>query len=100
MKRKLWRKGGNPIMGTDILKFAGTFERAKYLKDFSCPNCQQTITEQDIEAKNYQLGVSDYANEINKEFTAGRLNIPLYSLTFWLKSVEHQECPEQEVSHE
>ncbi|CAH1759627.1 2911_t:CDS:2 [Entrophospora sp. SA101] len=46
---------------------------AKYLKDFSCSNCQQAISEQDIEAKNYQLGVSDYANEINKEFTTAQL---------------------------
>jgi hypothetical protein len=42
-------------MGAEILKFDGTFEKDNYLKDFSCPHCQQQITEQDISEKNYRL---------------------------------------------
>lgn len=72
-------------MGAVELKFNGTFAKDQFLKDFSCSNCQQAISEQDIEQKNYALWVSDYANDINKsEFFANRLNrnLTCYSLTF------------------
>jgi len=84
-------------MGAELLKFDGTFEKDQYLKDFQCPQCQQTISEQDIAEKNYNLWVSDYANEVEKsEFFSGRLNrnLTCYGLSFWLKAVEHQNCPE------
>ena len=81
------------------LKFEGTFESSSYLKDFQCPYCNQFITDTDIEKKNYKLWVSDYANEVSKdEYFAERLgrSLTTYGLNFWLKSVEHQECPEGE----
>jgi hypothetical protein len=72
-------------MGAVELKFNGTFAQDQILKDFKCPQCQQAISEQDISEKNYQLWVSDYANEVEKsEFFADRLgrNLTCYSLTF------------------
>jgi len=91
-------------MGTTLLKFDGLLANSQFLKDFTCPNCQQPITEQAIQAKNYVLGVSDYANEISKELLfSSKLSQgqPFYSLIFWLKGVEHEECPEgEEVKHE
>ncbi|KLL04884.1 MAG: hypothetical protein MRERV_10c072, partial [Mycoplasmataceae bacterium RV_VA103A] len=59
----------------------------------------QYITEQDICQSNYRLYVSDYANEVEKdEFFSERLgrNLTTYGLNFWLKAVEHLECPEGE----
>jgi hypothetical protein len=87
-------------MGAVELKFNGTFAKDQSLKDFQCPHCQQPISEQDITEKNYTLWVSDYANEVDKsEFFADRLgrNLTTYSLTFWLKAVEHEYCPETET---
>ena len=86
-------------MSSIELKFQGTFNKSDYLKEFCCGICQQYITEQDILKGNYRLYVSDYANEVSKElFFSARLGRKLtaYGLTFWLKSVEHQECPEGE----
>ncbi|KLL05372.1 MAG: hypothetical protein MRERV_1c040 [Mycoplasmataceae bacterium RV_VA103A] len=43
--------------------------------------------------------MSDYANEVEKdEFFSERLgrNLTTYGLNFWLKAVEHLECPEGE----
>ena len=87
-------------MGAELLKFSGFFDNRELLKDFSCPQCKQVISERDITEKNYQLWVSDYANDISKsEFFADRLgrNLTCYSLTFWLKGVEHEICPDTEV---
>ena len=78
------------------LKFAGSFEKSHYLKDWQCPNCDKFITDNDISEKNYSLWVSDYANEVSKdEFLSPRLgrNMTAYSLEIWLKGVEHQDCP-------
>ncbi|RHZ36126.1 hypothetical protein [endosymbiont GvMRE of Glomus versiforme] len=58
-------------MRAELLKFTGTFEKNHYLKDFQCPQCRQPITEQDITEKNYQLWVSDYANEVEKSEFGG-----------------------------
>lgn len=85
-------------MASIELKFSGTFNKSDYLKEFSCVGCQQYITEQDISQGNYRLWVSDYANDVDKEeFFSARLGRKLtaYGLTFWLKSVEHSECPEE-----
>ena len=54
-------------MSTVELKFEGTLESSNYLKDFQCANCNNYITDQDISENNYQLLVSDYANEVKKE---------------------------------
>jgi hypothetical protein len=72
-------------MGAELLKFTGFFDNRELLKDFRCSECKQSITEQDLSEKNYQLWVSDYANDISKsEFFADRLgrNLTAYSLTF------------------
>ena len=85
-------------MASIELKFSGTFNKSDYLKDFSCGICQQYITEQDISQNNYRLWVSDYANEVSKEeFLSERSGqyLTVYSLNFWLKFVEHLECPEE-----
>ena len=86
-------------MASIELKFSGTFAKTNYLKEFSCGFCQQYITELDISQGNYRLYVSDYANDLNKEeFFSARLgrNLTSYGLNFWLKAVEHEECPEGE----
>ena len=78
------------------LKFNGSLERSNYLKDFECANCDKFITDSDIEENNYRLLVSDYANEVKKEnFLSPRLgkNLTYYGVNFWLKGVEHQDCP-------
>jgi len=85
-------------MASIELKFQGTFNKSDYLQEFSCAYFQQYLTEQDILKGNYRLYVSYYANEVDKEeFFSARLgrNLTSYGLTFWLKSVEHQECPEE-----
>jgi len=87
-------------MGAEILKFSGFFDNRELLKDFDCLQCKQPISEQDVSEKNYNLWVSDYANDISKsESFAGRVerNLTAYSLTFWLKGVEHEYCPETET---
>ncbi len=81
-------------MGAVELKFSGFFEKYDYLKDFQCPQCRQYISEEDIEKKNYMLWVSDYANELTKERSLGST---YYGLSFWLRLVEHQNCPDTET---
>ena len=83
-------------MGAIELKFNGLFEKSNYLKDFQCSHCDKFITDNDISESNYRLWVSDYANDVNKdEFFGQRVgrNLTIYSLEFWLKGVEHQDCP-------
>lgn len=70
-----------------------TFEKSHYLKEFQCLNCQQSFTDSDISESNYTLWVSDYANELSKD---NHFDLTQYNLTFWLKSVEHEICPELE----
>jgi hypothetical protein len=40
------------------------------------------------------LWVSDYANELTKERSLGST---YYGLSFWLRLVEHQNCPDTET---
>ena len=40
-------------MGAVELKFSGSFERSKYLKDFQCSYCDKFITDKDISENNY-----------------------------------------------
>ena len=85
-------------MSSIELKFSGTFNKSDYLQEFSCGYCQHYFTEQDISQGNYRLYVSDYANDVDKEeFFSERLgrNLTTYGLNFWLKAIEHQECPEE-----
>jgi len=78
-------------MGAVELKFSGSFEKDQYLKEFQCPYCDKFITDNDISENNYRLWVSDYANEITRSESA--LVGSVYGVEFWLKSVEHLDCP-------
>ena len=92
-RAKYWKEG-LAKMGAVELKFEGFLAKNHYLQDFQCPHCQQFISEPDIAKKNYMLWVSDYANEVSKEHSLGST---YYGLSFWLKSVEHQDCPDTET---
>ena len=65
-----------------------SFEKGgrKYLTDFQCSQCQLFISTKDIQQENYSFWFSDYANEITKDGA-------YYGTTFWLKGVDHLECP-------
>ena len=78
-------------MGAVELKFSGSFERSSYLKDWQCPYCDKSITDNDISENNYRLWVSDYANEITRSESTFVGSV--YGVDFWLKSVEHEYCP-------
>ena len=79
-------------MSTVELKFNDfvTFDNSQLLKEFRCSYCNRSFTERDINERNYCLGISDWANELSKDTNCG---LTKYNLTFWLKSVEHQQCP-------
>ncbi|KLL04180.1 MAG: hypothetical protein MRECE_2c061 [Mycoplasmataceae bacterium CE_OT135] len=86
-------------MGTELLKltnYTGFEKGENYLQDFQCSDCGLFINDKDIKQRNYQLWVSDYANDINKTYL--RSGQSCHSLTFWLKAVDHKEgeCPENE----
>ncbi len=80
-----------------LLKFLGRLNRIDYLKNFACSTCQKLITDQDLNQKNYLLGISNYANEINQYYNAQQQ--PVYEVRLWLKTIEHQ-TRSKEVSHE
>jgi hypothetical protein len=70
-------------MGVELLKFSGFFDNRELLKDFSCPQCKQVISERDITEK--IISYEFYANEVSKsEFFSDRLNrnLTCYNLTF------------------
>ena len=85
----------NEIKGTNItIKLAG----------LDCSQCLQKFTEQEIEEKNFELWF-DTSNDVKlvamedlKEhdyyFPTGRKG---YQLTIWIRSIEHQDCPETET---
>ena len=80
-----------------VLKFLGNLNHLNYLKNFACSNCQKPINDHDLTHKNYQLGISDYANEIIQ--IPNLRGNPVYEVRLWLKAVEHQTC-QKEVTHE
>ena len=63
------------------------------LINFCCSQCQLYLTNQDIGQQNYSFWFSDYANEIIKDGT-------FYGANFWLKGVDHLECPEKGAEYE
>jgi len=68
-----------------------TFDKGQgLLTNFPCSQCQFYLTEQDIGRENYSFWFSDYSNEIVKEGS-------FYGANFWLKGVDHLECPETET---
>jgi hypothetical protein len=71
-------------MGVELLKlthYTGFAKGKQHLKDFQCSQgCGLFIDDKDIEQKNYQLWVSDYANDINKTYI--RSGQSCHTLTF------------------
>ena len=55
-------------MSSIPIEFNGTFEASELLTNFSCRECQQAITANDITQKNYLLYVSNQANEIQQVY--------------------------------
>lgn len=87
-------------MGAIKINMEGiAFEKGReLLKNFCCSQCQLYLTEQDIKQENYSFWFSDYANEITKEKTIGGYNV--YGANFWLKGVDHLECPINKANHD
>ena len=70
-----------------------------------CPQCEQPFTEQDLKERNYDIWF-DTTNDVRltpmedlkedvyyKPF--GRTG---YELTIWIRSIEHEICPEKETN--
>ena len=70
-----------------------SFENKDLLKDFQCSNCHLFLDDKDLAEENYSFWFSDYANEITKTYNQSR---PVYGADFWLKGVDHENCPESE----
>ena len=84
----------NEIKGTNLsLQLAGK----------QCPRCQQTFTPAEITDQNYEVWF-DTSNEVSlipmSEVQASNLYFPSgrtgYQLTIWIRSIEHENCPEPE----
>jgi len=91
----------NEIKGTNI---------SLQLTDKKCPQCQQKFTKEEITDRNYDIWF-DTTNDVdlkpmseikdsNLYFPSGRTG---YQLTIWIRSIEHENCPDREevkeVSH-
>lgn len=74
------------------------------LADLDCSRCSQQFTEQEVKDDNYELWF-DTTNDVQlipmselKEhdyyFPTGRKG---YQLTIWIRSIEHQACPNTET---
>jgi len=89
----------NKIKGTNI---------TLNLADLDCLQCSQKFTEQEIDDRNFDLWfdttndvkliamseVND--NSIKYYFPTGKKG---YQLTIWVRSIEHQDCPELIKDH-
>lgn len=86
-------------MGAIKINLEGiSFAKGKeHLQDFQCSNCQLFISELDISQENYSFWLSDYANDISKSYVG---NNPCYGADFWLKGVDHLDCPSHKDHHE
>ncbi len=83
----------NQIKGTNItLK----------LREINCCNCSQKFTEEDIQEENFDLWF-DTTNDVKLPTMAEVVKeanyyfpnrIAGYQLTIWIRSIEHQNCPE------
>ena len=80
------------------------------LTDKKCSQCQQKFTKEEITDQNYDIWF-DTTNDVdlkpmlkvknsNLYFPSGRTG---YQLTIWIRSIEHENCPDREevkeVSH-
>jgi len=70
-----------------------SFENKELLKDFQCSNCHLFLADKDLSEENYTFWFSDYANEITKSSTG------TYGADFWLKGVDHINCPDKETNN-
>ena len=89
----------NEIKGTNI---------SLQLTDKQCPQCQQKFTKAEINDQNFDIWF-DTTNDVdlkpmsevgksNLYFPAGRTG---YQLTIWIRSIEHENCPDMgEVKEE
>ena len=85
----------NEIKGTNItLK----------LPDLTCPHCSQKFTEQEIDDRNFDIWF-DTSNDVRlkpmEELIGDIYYKPFgrtgYQLTIWIRSIEHENCPETET---
>lgn len=84
----------NQIKGTNI---------SLQLEGKICPQCSQTFTQQEIDKNNYDIWF-DITNDVKltpmKELKDDAYYKPFgrtgYELTIWIRSIEHEYCPEKE----
>ena len=91
----------NGIKGTNI---------SLQLEGKICPQCQQPFTKADLKDENYDIWF-DTTNDVSlipmSEVKHSNLYFPFgptgYQLTIWIRSIEHENCPDREevkeVSH-
>ncbi len=76
------------------------------LADLNCSWCLQKFTEQEIIDRNFDLWF-DTSNDVKlaalKDLTEHDYYQPFgrkgYQLTIWIRSIEHQDCPELEKDY-
>ena len=73
------------------------------LTDKKCSQCQQKFTKEEITDQNYDIWF-DTTNDVDlkpmSEIKASNLYFPSgrtgYQLTVWIRSIEHENCPDRE----
>jgi hypothetical protein len=84
---------------TNNIKETNIITELSYL---SCDQCSQPFTEQEIKEQNFDLWW-DTTNDVNlvpmSAVTTTNLYFPSgrkgYQLSIWVRSIEHQACPEK-----
>lgn len=87
----------NEIKGTNL---------SLQLTDKQCAQCQQTFTQSEIDERNYDvwfdttndvelIPVEQLQNDPQRYYPNGRTG---YQLTIWIRSIEHEYCPDKEAS--
>ncbi|WNE40817.1 MAG: Mycothiol acetyltransferase [Mycoplasmataceae bacterium] len=59
------------------------------LDDKECPQCQQKFTQQDIDERNFEPWFDTSNDVILNPIGKG------YEFAIWIRSIEHQACPEK-----
>ena len=85
----------NGIKGTNL---------SLQLEDKECPQCQQPFTQEDLDRENYEVWF-DTTNDVRlipmEKLTEDAYYKPFgrtgYELTIWIRSIEHEICPETEL---
>lgn len=60
------------------------------LDDKTCSQCEQNFTQSEIDKKNFDIYWDTSNDIILKPLGRG------YEFGIWIRSIEHQECPEKE----